>query len=103
MSLFLWLWPSVAVLVARVPLTQRAFRSSADARVTFLLLAQKKSNPKKMALRAKARSDKLDTSAIDQRSVGMSRDLPPTQRLHSKASMRRGLKAGVAAHASGLA
>ncbi|WP_157956617.1 hypothetical protein [Dyella sp. C11] len=26
-----------------------AFRSSADARVTFLLLAQKKSNPKKMA------------------------------------------------------
>jgi hypothetical protein len=34
---------------ASVPLTQRAFRSSADARVTFLLLAQKKSNPKKMA------------------------------------------------------
>jgi hypothetical protein len=36
-------------VVASLPLTQRAFRSSADARVTFLLLAQKKSNPKKMA------------------------------------------------------
>ncbi len=32
--------------------TQRAFRSPAGARVTFLLLAQKKSNPKKTASRA---------------------------------------------------
>jgi hypothetical protein len=40
--------------IARVPLTQRAFRSPAGARVTFLLLAQKKSNPKKMAFRARA-------------------------------------------------
>ncbi|AIF45876.1 hypothetical protein HY57_00650 [Dyella japonica A8] len=38
------------------PLTQRAFRPSAEGRVTFLLLAQKKSNPKKMALRARAGS-----------------------------------------------
>ncbi len=37
---------------ARLPLTQRAFRSPAGARVTFLLLAQKKSNPKKTASRA---------------------------------------------------
>ncbi|WP_236585623.1 hypothetical protein, partial [Dyella sp. EPa41] len=35
---------------ASVPLTQRAFRRPAGRRVTFLLLAQKKSNPKKMAL-----------------------------------------------------
>jgi hypothetical protein len=40
--------------IARVPLTQRAFRSSADARVTFLLLAQKKSNPKKMAFKSES-------------------------------------------------
>ncbi len=38
--------------VASMPLTQRAFRSPAGARVTFLLLAQKKSNPKKTASRA---------------------------------------------------
>ena len=38
--------------VARLPLTQRAFRSPAGARVTFLLRAQKKSNPKKTAFRA---------------------------------------------------
>ncbi|MFC4528054.1 hypothetical protein ACFO5W_15535, partial [Dyella halodurans] len=35
-------------VAARVPLTQRAFRTAAAVRVTFLLLAQKKSNPKKM-------------------------------------------------------
>ena len=67
----LWLWmaakngtgrgwalilPSVVEDVVIGPLTQRAFRSSADDRVTFLLLAQKKSNPKKMAFRARARS-----------------------------------------------
>jgi hypothetical protein len=34
---------------ASVPLTQRAFRTAAAVRVTFLLLAQNKSNPKKMA------------------------------------------------------
>ncbi len=39
-------------VVARVPLTQRAFRLPAGSRVTFLLLAQKKSNPKKTASRA---------------------------------------------------
>jgi hypothetical protein len=36
-------------LEASVPPTRRAFRTAAAARVTFLLLAQKKSNPKKMA------------------------------------------------------
>ncbi len=39
-------------VMASVPLTQRAFRSPAGARVTFLLLAQKKSNPKKTASKA---------------------------------------------------
>jgi hypothetical protein len=39
---------------ASVPLTQRAFRSPAGARVTFLLLAQKKSNPKKMAFKSES-------------------------------------------------
>ena len=38
--------------IARLPLTQRAFRSPAGARVTFLLLAQKKSNPKKTAFKS---------------------------------------------------
>ena len=46
---------------ARVPPTRRAFRSAAAARVTFLLLAQEKSNPKRMACRARARSVVLDT------------------------------------------
>ena len=39
-------------VIASMPPTQRAFRSPAGARVTFLLLAQKKSNPKKTASRA---------------------------------------------------
>ena len=34
---------------ASVPPARRAFRSAAAARVTFLLLAQEKSNPKRMA------------------------------------------------------
>jgi len=36
-------------LEARVPPTRRAFRLPAGSRVTFLLLAQEKSNPKRMA------------------------------------------------------
>ena len=55
-------------VLARLSLTQRAFRRPAgdvklvpwDRRVTFLLLAQKKSNPKKMAVRTRARSDMRD-------------------------------------------
>src|SRR5579859_3968819 len=83
-------WSVVASsLLARLPLTQRAFRSSADARVTFLLLAQKKSNPKKMALRAKARGAGMNTSADDQRLRGGSRDLPPTQRLPRDAAVAK--------------
>jgi hypothetical protein len=39
---------------ARVPPARRAFRTAAAARVTFLLLAQKKSNPKKMAYNARS-------------------------------------------------
>jgi hypothetical protein len=41
-------------LEASVPPTRRAFRTAAAARVTFLLLAQKKSNPKKMAYNARS-------------------------------------------------
>ncbi len=44
-------WSAFAsCLIAIWPLTQRAFRPPAGGRVTFLLLAQKKSNPKKMAV-----------------------------------------------------
>ena len=47
---------------ARVPPTRRAFRRPAGRRVTFLLRAQKKSNPKKTAFRAKAHSSTADRS-----------------------------------------
>src|SRR5579859_252353 len=69
----------------------------------FFCWPKRKVTQRKWPLRAKARSDKWNTSADDQRSVGGSRDLPLTRRLHRKASKRRGLKAGVSALASVVA
>jgi hypothetical protein len=78
---------------ANGPLTQRAFRRPAGRRVTFLLLAQKKSNPKKMAFRAKARSSTWDRSVGRLRQALVRSLLPQTKPLHRNAPIRRGLKA----------
>jgi len=94
--------------IADEPPTRRAFRSPAGARVTFLLLAHaralgvrtakparraegvspesKKSNPKKTALRAKARSDMRDRSVGGPRPAWVCSLLPRTKWLHRNAS-----------------
>jgi len=97
-----------------VPVGRRA-ASPWEARVTFLLLAHaralgvrtakpaqrvegaspesKKSNPKKTAFRARARSDMRDRSVGVPRPVRIRSLLPHTKPLHRNAPIRRGLKA----------
>jgi hypothetical protein len=78
---------------ARVPPTRRAFRPSAEGRVTFLLLAQKKSNPKKMAFRAPVAS--CGIQAVELEVIGTDRSIRQAVRLPRNAPWRRGALHGV--------
>ncbi len=79
-------------VAARVPLTQRAFRLPAGSRVTFLLLAQKKSNPKKMASRAHSIAWDTSLTAVASQIGGGPRPLHSgyTATRHSAEGLKRG-------------